>query len=122
MQDFRELVVWKKAHELTLAVYRVTRSFPREEIYGLTAQVRRSCASIPANLAEGCGRGSDADFAGFCSIAMGSASETQYHLFLARDLEMLSPVAHDELSGKATQLKRMLTKLIQKVRSPKAES
>ena len=85
MKDFRELKVWRKAHELTLAVYQITASFPREELYGLTAQLRRAGSSIAANLAEGCGRNGDAELARFCSMAMGSASELEYHLLLARD-------------------------------------
>ena len=88
MKDFRELQVWRKAHELTLAVYQITASFPREELYGLTAQLRRAGSSIAANLAEGCGRNGDAELARFCSIAMGSASELEYHLLLARDLKL----------------------------------
>jgi four helix bundle protein len=75
--------IWQKARELTLAVYQVTATFPREELYGLTSQLGRSSASIPANHAEGCGRNGDAEFARFCSIAMGSASELEYHLLLA---------------------------------------
>ena len=86
MKDFRDLQVWQKAHGLTLAIYRVTVTFPRQELYGLTTQLRRASSSIAANLAEGCGRNSDAEFARFCSIAMGSASELEYHLLLARDL------------------------------------
>ena len=86
MKDFRTLTVWQQAHQLTLAVYRITARFPREEVYGLTAQRRRSSASIAANVAEGCGRSGDAEFARFCSIAMGSASEAEYHLLLATDL------------------------------------
>jgi len=89
MKDFHELKVWRKAHELTLAVYQVTTGFPREERFGLTSQLRRCSASIPANLAEGCGRSGDAEFARFCSIAMGSASELEYHLLLAKDLNLL---------------------------------
>ena len=89
MKDFHELKVWQKAHQLTLAVYRMTATFPREELYGLTTQLRRSCSSIPANLAEGCGRNGDAEFARFCCIAMGSASELEYHLLLARDLNLI---------------------------------
>ena len=83
VKDFHELKVWQKAHQLTLAVYRITAAFPREERYGLTSQLRRACSSIAANLAEGCGRNGDAEFARFCSMAMGSASETEYHLLLA---------------------------------------
>jgi four helix bundle protein len=74
---------------LTLAVYRATARFPREELYGLTSQIRRSCSSVPANLAEGCGRNADAELARFCSIAAGSASEMEYHLLLARDLGLI---------------------------------
>jgi four helix bundle protein len=91
VKDFHDLKVWQKAHELTLAVYRTTAGFPRQELYGLTSQLRRSCASIPANLAEGCGRNGDAELARFRSIAMGSASELEYHLLLARDLKLVKP-------------------------------
>jgi four helix bundle protein len=117
MKDFRELKVWQKAHELTLAVYRTTASFPREELYGLTSQVRRSSASIPANLAEGCGRNGDGDFARFCSIALGSASEVEYHLLLARDLNLIKPEEYAELAQRTTEVKRMLASLIQKLRA-----
>ena len=117
MQNFRELKVWQKAHELTLAVYEVSRSFPRDEQFGLTSQIRRSCSSIAANLAEGCGRNGDAEFARYCSIAMGSASETEYHLLLAGDLKLINPADYEELSRRATELKRMLTGLSQKLRA-----
>jgi len=111
VKDFRELKVWQKAHELTLAVYRVTAAFPREEQYGLTSQIRRACSSIAANLAEGCGRNGDAEFARYCSIAMGSASELEYHLLLAKDLKLIQPSDYEELAPRATELKRMLTAL-----------
>ena len=100
---------------MTLAIYRVTAPFPREELYGLTSQLRRASASIAANLAEGCGRSGDAEFARFCSIAMGSASEVEYHLLLARDLKLLKPGEYEELAPRATELKRMLTALLQKL-------
>ena len=115
MKDFHALKVWQKAHQLTLVVYQVTAGFPPEERYGLTSQLRRCSASIPANLAEGCGRSGDAEFARFCSIAMGSASELEYHLLLAKDLNLIKPKAHAELSQRATELKRMLTALLQKL-------
>jgi four helix bundle protein len=115
VKDFHELKVWQKAHELTLSVYRVTATFPREELYGLTSQLRRASASIAANLAEGCGRSGDAEFARFCSIAMGSASELEYHLLLAKDLKLIQPAHYEELAPRATELKRMLTALIQKL-------
>lgn len=117
MKDFHELKVWKKAHALTLAIYQCTTNFPREEIYGLTSQLRRSSASIPANLAEGCGRTGDAELARFCSIALGSASEVEYHLLLARDLNMLPPKDFEALTNRTIEVKRMLTSLIQKLRA-----
>jgi four helix bundle protein len=88
VKDFRELKVWQKAHELTLAVYQLIANFPPEERYGLSSQLRRAGSSIAANLAEGCGRNGDAELARFCSIAMGSASELEYHLLLGRDLQL----------------------------------
>jgi four helix bundle protein len=94
MKDFRELKVWEKAHALVLNLYRETTSFPPSELYGLTVQIRRAAASIPANIAEGCGRGSSADFARFLQIAMGSACELEYHLLLARDLGFLGAATH----------------------------
>ena len=115
MKDFHDLQVWQKAHQLTLAVYQVTAAFPRAELYGLTTQLRRCSASIPANLAEGCGRHGDAEFARFCSIAMGSASELEYHLLLAKDLNLIKPKDYTELSQRAIELKRMLTALFQKL-------
>lgn len=115
MKNFRELKVWEKSHQLTLAVYKATTTFPREEQYGLTSQLRRACASVPANIAEGCGRGSEADFARFLQIAMGSASELEYHLLLARDLNLLRQVEYESLDREVTDVKRMLTSFIQKL-------
>ena len=115
MNDFRNLQVWQKAHQLTLTVYRLTASFPRAELYGLTTQLRRSSSSIAANLAEGCGRNGDPELARFCSIAMGSASELDYHLLLAKDLKLLNVTDYAELARQTTQVKRMLTGLIQKL-------
>ena len=108
MQDFRNLKVWQKAHALTLDVYRTTRDFPSDERFGLTSQLRRSCVSIAANLAEGCARGGDIDFARFVNLAAGSASETDYHLLLARDLQYVSENAHNRLFEQITEVKRML--------------
>ena len=115
VKAFHQLKVWQKAHQLTLAVYQITATFPREELYGLTSQLRRCSASIPANLAEGCGRNGDAEFARFCSIAMGSASDLVYHLLLAKDLKLINPKNHAELSQRSTEVKRMLTALLQKL-------
>ena len=116
MQDFRNLKVWQKAHALTLDVYRKTRVFPSDEKYGLTSQLRRSCSSIPANLAEGCGRSGDNDFARFVNIARGSACETDYHLLLSRDLEFLPAFDYDPLLNQISEVKRMLASFEQTLR------
>jgi four helix bundle protein len=115
VKNFRDLKVWQKAHQLTLAVYQLTASFPREELYGLRAQLRRAGSSIAAHLAEGCGRNGDAELARFCSKAMGSASELEYHLLLARDLKLILSKDYQALQERATELKRMLTALIPKL-------
>ena len=112
MQDFRSLKVWEKAHALTLDIYRVTRPFPAEEQYGLTSQLRRASASVPANIAEGCGRGTPNELARFVQIAQGSASEVEYHLLLAHDLGYLSPTDHHRLEAATVEVKRMLTGLV----------
>jgi four helix bundle protein len=115
VKDFHELKVWQKAHQLALAVYRLTAGFPREELYGLTTRLRRASSSIPANLAEGSGRNGDAELARFCSIAAGSASELEYHLLLAKDLALIKPADYEELAHCTTELKRMLAGLLQKL-------
>ena len=89
MQNCHELVVYRKAYSLVLLVYRLTRNFPNEERYGITSQLRRCASSIPANIAEGCGRGESGNFTRFLRIAAGSASELEFHLELARDLTYL---------------------------------
>ena len=116
-RDYRELKVWAKAHALTLTVYAVTAKFPREETYSLTSQIRRACSSIPTNIAEGCGRGSDPEFARFLQIAAGSASELDYQLLLAKDLDYLPAHEYDNLAGELTQIRKMLTSLIQRIRT-----
>lgn len=117
MKDFRELKVWGKAHQLTLAVYQATTTFPKEELYGLTSQMRRSADSIPTNIAEGCGRGSDDDLRRFLQIAMGSASELEYHLLLANDLGYLVTADCERLSAAVIEVKRMLASLITKLKN-----
>ena len=116
MRDFKTLRVWERSHQLTLAVYNATASFPREEQYALTSQIRRACSSIPANVAEGCGRDGDRELARFLRIAMGSASELEYHLLLARDLGLLEPPIYDGLIKELLEIKRMLNVFLQTVR------
>ena len=120
MQGFRNLNVWQKAHGLTVVVYKTTARFPKEELYALTSQIKRAASSIGANIAEGCGRGSDADFTRFLYIAMGSASELENHLELGLDLGFLSQADYDELQRRLIEVKRMLASLIQKTRGASA--
>jgi four helix bundle protein len=108
---------WSKAHQLTLEIYKATARFPKEELYALTSQLKRAASSIAANIAEGCGRGSDADFRRFLLIAMGSASELESHLLLAKDLGFMPEGDYDRLDNMTTEVKRMLAALIQKTRA-----
>ena len=117
MKDFRKLKVWQKAHHLTLKVYEATRGFPREELYGLTGQMRKSSSSVPMNIAEGCGRGSDLEFGRFLQIAMGSASELEYQLILARDLTYFDETEYEDLDRDTAEVKRMLARLIGKLKA-----
>src|SRR3989442_4927204 len=115
MKDFRKLLVWDKAHQLTLAIYHVTATLPREETYGLVSQMRRAASSIPSNIAEGCGRDGDAELSRFCSVGRGSASELEYQILLARDLNLIQPKDYEKLTQHTVEIKRMLTVLMQKL-------
>ena len=117
MQDFRKLKVWDKSHQLTLKIYARTKAFPRSEVFGLTAQTRGAASSIGSNIAEGCGRKGDAEFARFLNMALGSASELEYRLLLARDLEYLTTSEHEKLHRDAEEIKKMLGSLIRKLRA-----
>ncbi len=117
MQDFRELKIWQRSHRLTLDVYRVSRSFPKDELFGLISQTRRASASVPANIAEGCGRNGDPEFARFLQIAMGSACELEYHLLLAFDLKFLKESDYNALSKETVEIKRMLSGFLTKLRA-----
>ncbi|CAN5845103.1 four helix bundle protein [soil metagenome] len=116
MRAFRGLKVWEKGHRLTLAVYKFTSGFPRDELYGLTSRIRHSTASVPANIAEGCGRDGNAEMARFLQIAAGSASEPEYHLLLAHDLNLINTPDHKNLTTEVTEIKRMLTAFIKSLK------
>ncbi len=117
MKDFRTLTVWEKSHHLALAVYKLTMAFPREELYGMTSQMRRAAASIPANIAEGCGRSGNGDFHRFLTVAMGSAVELEYFLLLARDLTIVSSGLYDEINTRVIEVQRMLGALLRRVQA-----
>jgi len=115
MKDFRQLKVWEKAHALTLEIYKTTVAFPSDERFRLTSQMRRCSSSIGANIAEGCGRSSDGDFCRFLEIAMGSVTELDYHLLLARDLGYLKVDGYEFLQPLVHEVKSMLAPFIRKV-------
>lgn len=117
MKDFRKLMVWEKAHQLTLKIYKITEEFPREELYGLTSQIRRACVSIPTNIAEGCVRSSDADFSRFLYIALGSTSELEYLILLAMDLKLIKNDLYIGLNNEINEIKKMLILMIQKLKA-----
>jgi four helix bundle protein len=117
MKDFHNLKVWERAHALTLSIYEATRGFPKEEIYGLTIQARRACSSIPTNIAEGCGRDSQAEMIHFFLVAMGSSSELEYQLILAHDLHYMDDETYQQVSGELIEVRRMLNAYIQKLKS-----
>jgi four helix bundle protein len=114
--DFKKLKVWQKSHHLTLEVYKSTAGFPDRERFGLTGQLRRSAASIPANVAEGCGRGTDNELGRYVRISLGSATELEYHLILARDLGILPLPAYEALNAATLEVQSMLAGLSSKVR------
>ncbi len=112
-RDYAKLQVWQKAHVLTLRIYEATRRFPADERFGLTSQMRRSAASVPANIAEGCGRGGESELARYLQIAQGSGSELSYHLLLARDLGFMK----EEIANELIRLSREVTRMLQSYRS-----
>src|SRR5271169_6523965 len=117
MRSFRTLRVWEQSHRLTLDIYASSKTFPRDEVYGLSSQMRRSSASIGMNIAEGCCRKGNVGMARFLQIAMGSAGELEYQLLLAHDLDYLEDPEYERLTTQAVEVKRMLSSLIQKVKA-----
>jgi four helix bundle protein len=114
VQDFRNLDVWNKAHKITLEIYRLTESFPKSEVFGLSSQVRRAASSVATNLAEGCGR-TQPEFGRFLQIAFGSACEVEYQLLLARDLGFLASQSYEGINADVIQVKRMLNALLKRI-------
>jgi four helix bundle protein len=115
MKNFRDLQVWEKAHSLTLASYKVTNEFPKQEMYGMSSQIRRCADSIPANIAEGCGKRGNGEFQRYLNIAAGSASELEYHFLLAHDLKFVNEADYRDLNDRVVEVKRMLAALARKV-------
>jgi four helix bundle protein len=116
MQDFKKLNVWGKAHHLVLEIYHSTAKFPKDELFGLTSQIRRASVSIPANIAEGCGKEGKADFSRYLQIAIGSASELEYYLVLSYDLKLLDKENYEDLNDQTNEVKRTLINLVKKIK------
>ncbi len=121
MQSYRNLDVWKLAHELTLRLYRDTATFSKQEAYGLTSQIRRAASSIGANVTEGCGRGTDGELRQSLQYAMGSATELDYHLLLAHDLGFLDDDTYGPRLDDVTRIQKMLSSFIVKLRPAAAK-
>lgn len=115
MKDYKKYKVWEKSHQLTLDVYNATHAFPKEELFNLVSQMKRAAASIPMNIAEGCGRSSDKDFARFLYIALGSANELEYQIILSTELNFINKETGQDLLSKVEEIKKMLTSFIQKL-------
>lgn len=118
VRTFRDLIVWQKAMRFVTELYRGTRCFPKEEIYGLTAQIRRSAVSIPSNIAEGFGRRSTDDYLRFLQIGVGSLFEVQTQLEIAKNLEFLATNEFEKLYEATREIERMLVSMIHKTRKP----
>lgn len=108
MQDYHRIKAWEKAHQFVLVVYSATKKFPKEELFGVTSQLRRASVSIPANIVEGSGRKTNADFGRFVTISIGSTNEVEYYLLLARDLGYLIGSEHDLLRDRVIEIRKML--------------
>jgi len=117
MKDFREMQVWNKGHKLAIEIYNLTAKFPKEEIFGLSSQIRRAAVSIPTNIAEGCGRGSSKELKQFLKISMGSASEVEYQILLSYELRYMDRKTYDNLSSDIQEIKKMLSSYIVKIKS-----
>lgn len=109
VQDFQSLEIWKKSHSLVLSIYKITENdFPKSELFTLTTQIRRAASSIPTNIAEGCGRRTNKDFAHFIQMAIGSSSEVEYQLILAKDLKYITEETWKSLSKNITEIRKMM--------------
>lgn len=112
--NYKELNFFKRSHEFTLEIYKITKDFPKEEKYGLTSQIRRASSSVPGNIAEGSAK-TEADFKRFLNISLGSAKECEYWLLLAKDLNYISINTYDRLLNILNQIIGSLVNYIKKI-------
>ncbi len=116
IRPHEKLIIWQRSYEFCLHVYTITKEFPKHELFSLTNQIRRASYSLPMNIAEGCGRGSEAELARFMQIAMGSASELEYQFILSRDLSYIDSTKYFELNSAVVEVKKMLSRFIKSLR------
>ena len=117
MKNYRNLKIWQRGHVLTVMVYQKTKTYPKDEVFGLMSQMRRACVSIPGNIAEGCGREGDAELRRFLTIAMGSAFELDYYILLSCELGYLDATASRELGAEILEIRSMLATFIRRLRA-----
>ena len=117
MKDFKKQEIWRRSHQLTLEIYRATQQFPKEEIYGLTSQIRRAMSSIPTNIAEGCGRRTNAELANFLNIASGSASEIEYEILLAKEIGYITQEQYEVWTKEIEEVRSMLAAYMHKLKN-----
>ena len=117
MLNFKDLEIWRRSHKLTLEIYKATQSFPKEELFGLTSQTRRAVSSIPTNIAEGCGRRTNAELANFLNIASGSASEVEYEILLAKDVGYITAEQCDMWTREIGEIRSMLAAYMKRLKA-----
>ena len=117
MLNFKELSIWQRSHQLTIEIYKATQQFPKEEIFGLTSQIRRAVSSIPTNIAEGCGRRTNAELINFLNIASGSASEVEYEILLAREVGYISAEQCDAWTKELGEIRSMIAAYMKRLKS-----
>ncbi|HEY4476728.1 MAG TPA: four helix bundle protein [Candidatus Paceibacterota bacterium] len=118
IRSHKDLIVWQKGIDLVLSIYQLTKDFPKEEIYGLTSQIRRAAISIPSNIAEGRSRGTRKDFTQFLRVAFGSGAELETQLLIARKLSFGPEISYNKVEDQLGEVMRMLNAMIHKLNQP----
>ncbi|TPG42136.1 four helix bundle protein [Flavobacterium pectinovorum] len=119
MNTFRDLLIWQKSMNLVTQIYQLTNSFPKEEIYGLSSQIRRCSVSIPSNIAEGYGRDGNNDYLRFLNISISSLFEMQTQLEISFNLKYLNENQFNKINGESREIERMLSSFIRKIKDRK---
>jgi len=117
IQSFKDLIVWQKATDLVVKIYNLTKKFPKEELYGLSSQMRRCAVSIPSNIAEGSNRGTRKDFSQFLRIAYGSGAELETQIEISKRLSFVEQLDYNSIDKALNEIMRMLVSLIKKLKT-----